>query len=99
MNYTPDNWVIVEIKTQSETMRKVLAGFSGGYLYGDSWRLSSPIVAVVEHEKHYEISNESGSIYNCPKHSEGFSLITADQFEHFKERFSVVNAGIERVSL
>ena len=43
--YTPDSWVIVKIQSEKYgTIYKVLAGWSGSYLYGASWKLSSGIV-------------------------------------------------------
>ncbi len=40
---TPDAWVIVEVNHEGEQFQKIIAGWSGGYLNGNSWRLSSPI--------------------------------------------------------
>ena len=39
--YQPDNWIIVELP--NNTGYKILAGWSGGYLHGNSWRLNSGI--------------------------------------------------------
>ena len=73
--YNPDLWVIVELKfnDSNEQYRKVFASWYGGYLGSDSWKLSSGITEIVETDTHYEIHNESGSIYNCRKGSEGMS--------------------------
>ena len=43
MEYTPDNWVIIEIKSEAKPFYKVLAGWSGGYGGGGSWRMNSGI--------------------------------------------------------
>ena len=40
---TPDSWVIVEVNHEGERFQKILSGWSGSYLYGDSWRISSQI--------------------------------------------------------
>ena len=61
--YNPDNWVIVKIGDDY----KVLAGWSGSYLYGDSWRLSSGIVRIEDHSDVFRIYNHSGSCYVCRK--------------------------------
>ena len=66
--YNPDNWVIVKIGDDY----KVLAGWSGGYLYGDSWRLSSGIVHIKDHSDVLRIYNHSGSCYICRK--SGYTL-------------------------
>jgi hypothetical protein len=77
--YSPDRWVIVELKMHNseERHRKVLASWYGGYLGSDSWRISSGITEIVEHADHYEIQNESGSTYLCGKHCVGMSGYTA----------------------
>jgi hypothetical protein len=38
----PDCWVIIEVKTPAGQFQKILSGWSGSYLYGDSWRMSNP---------------------------------------------------------
>ncbi len=89
--YTPDSWVIVEIFDPSETATgpifKVLGGWSGGYLDGDSWRLNSGITKVeVEtttetldrtEETIYKIHGYSGSIYEVYKDSYGLKMSIA----------------------
>ena len=83
--YRPDRWVIVELKynDSDETHRKVLASWYGGYLGSDSWKLSSGITEIVEHDNHYEIHNHSGSVYNCGKQSQGMSGYTSGIFNSF----------------
>ena len=68
--YEPDNWVILEIEHEGNTIHKVLAGWSGGYLDGDTWRLNSGIERIVTTETHYEILGYSGSVYKVRKGSE-----------------------------
>ena len=68
--YKPDNWVIVEIDNDGEPFYKVLAGWSGGYLDGDSWRMNSGITSIEAFETYYLIHGESGSIYQCYKNRE-----------------------------
>jgi hypothetical protein len=60
--YTPDNWVILHIKGPTEHYR-VLAGWSGGYLDGDSWKMNSGIVRVEKTEEGYDFIGSSGSVY------------------------------------
>lgn len=68
----PDNWVILEIKPphQVEPTHKVLAGCSGGYLTGDSWRLNSGITKIEETENAYYVHGYSGSVYKLFKDCE-----------------------------
>jgi hypothetical protein len=85
----PDNWVILKIiaksKSKSETFYKVLAGWSGGYLDGDSWRLNSGIEKVEKHGDYYHFIGYSGSIYKCNKNSECLSGITTGVLQQLLE--------------
>tara|TARA_B110000902_G_C14102364_1_gene511165 strand:- start:188 stop:520 length:333 start_codon:yes stop_codon:yes gene_type:complete len=68
-NYTPDNWVVVKITKKGETFYKVLAGWSGGYLHGDSWRINSGVTEVKIEDGYYLFFGYSGSVYKCHKDS------------------------------
>jgi len=70
-NYIPDNWIVVKIKGEDPHYR-VLAGWSGGYTTGSSWRLNSGITRVVKKEKYHEFFGHSGTTYLC--HDEGYGL-------------------------
>ena len=84
MPYTPDSWVIVKIQYEKyETIYKVLAGWSGSYLYGASWKLSSGIVTFEDKGKYYESLQDSGSTYVLYKSSERMSAIMASTFATF----------------
>lgn len=74
--YTPDRWVILEIDTGTEKMKRALSGWYGGYLSGDSWRLSSVIVEMNETETGYEFTTESGSHYTLHNSAYGLSGYT-----------------------
>jgi hypothetical protein len=76
---TPDKWAIVEFKGPDEHYR-VLAGWYGGYLYGDHWRLNSGITKVEEDGDHYLFHGHSGSVYHCHKDSYGLSTLTASVY-------------------
>lgn len=65
--YRPDAWVIVEAIYEGTSTKKVFAGWYGGYLGSDSWKLSSGIIEVKEEDEHYHFINESGSVYICHK--------------------------------
>ena len=97
--YYPDNWVIVEVNSSHGQIRKVLAGWKGAFASPDAWRLSSGITEVDDQGDHYKIFNESGSLYVCQKHNEGFSPIILSEFEYMKTYFPTINATIERVSI
>lgn len=93
---TPDSWVIVKIKSEKYgTLYKVLAGWSGSYLYGASWKLSSGIVTFEDKGEHYESLQDSGSTYVLYKSSERMSGIMASTFASFEEKLKYINGTIE----
>lgn len=69
-DYNPDNWVIIKI-TGEDPHYRVLAGWSGGYTTGDSWRMNSGITKVEESDGCYYFYGSSGSCYICGKNSYG----------------------------
>lgn len=86
-DYTPDNWVILKIQNESKTLYKVLAGWSGGYLYGDSWRMNSGITEVKQGGDHYEFYGLSGSVYRCHKDTYRLTMANGGVYNELKERF------------
>lgn len=98
--YTPDSWVIVKIESEKQgTIYKVLAGWSGSYLYGDSWKLSSGIVTFVDTGSYYESFQDSGSVYMLYKPNERMSSITAQTLSSFELQLQGMNATIEVVKV
>lgn len=84
MTEYPDNWVIIFLNSDDPHYR-VLAGWSGGYLSGDGWKLNSGIVRVEEHEYSYSFYGSSGSCYVCDKHSYGLRKNNAYIWNELKE--------------
>lgn len=68
MEYTPDKWLIVEIKGDTPHYR-VFATWSGGYTDGDSWKFNSGIKSFSEDDSYYYFNGYSGSVYKCRKGS------------------------------
>lgn len=67
--YCPDNWVVIRLKGDDPHYR-ILAGWSGGYLTGDSWRMNSGIVSCQEfsdYTEYFVFKGSSGSEYRCGK--------------------------------
>ena len=85
--YTPDSWVILKIENENETLYKVLAGWSGGYLDGDSWRMNSGITRVEEKPKHWDFYGSSGSVYKCYRKSYRLTMATSGVYNELKDRF------------
>ena len=67
--YTPHAWCLVKY---GDDMR-VMATWSGGYLYGDSWRLNSGIDDIEETEDSWKFIGFSGSVYECRKDGYGIN--------------------------
>lgn len=79
--YKPDRWVVLKLPAGY----KVLAGWSGGYLDGDSWRLNSGIKDVGVEAEHYLFYGYSGSIYRCHRDSYGFNSASLGMYNTIKE--------------
>lgn len=75
-NYFPDNWVLIFLNGDDPHYR-VLAGWSGGYTQGDSWRMNSGIVKVEDYEHSFRFYGSSGSCYHCGKESYGLKMNNA----------------------
>lgn len=89
--YTPDAWVVIDITTPTDSVRKVLAGWFGGYLDGDSWKLSSGVTAVNEFPDRYEFINESGSIYVCYKTIQRLTGLTGSMLDSWRRKAAEAN--------
>lgn len=60
---TPDSFILVRTSAGVH----VLGGWSGGYLYGDNWRLSTALKRVVEYDGDWVVvETRSGSTYVLP---------------------------------
>jgi len=84
--YIPDNWVIVRIAQPDELIYKLLVGWSGGYLYGDSWRINSGITKVEEDGNNILFSSYSGSLYHCRKNAEGLRSNCSHILNHLQQQ-------------
>jgi len=86
---TPDSWVIVEVNHEGEQFQKILSGWSGGYLYGDSWRMSSRIkeMNINIDQDYITVETDSGSVYNLRKEYQGLRMSNAGIYNQLKERF------------
>jgi hypothetical protein len=83
MTYTPDNWVVVTVQTDTETIDKVFAGWVGGFADNSRWKLSSGIVLVDESSEYYDFHNHSGSVYRCYKDRRHISRYMHSVYDSF----------------
>lgn len=79
-NYTPNRWVVLEANNGKEIINKVFAGWYGGYLDGDSWKLNSGNVKEEEFDDRWEFTGYSGSVYVCYKNAYGMSAYMSQVF-------------------
>lgn len=100
-DYSPDRWQIVSLVHDGERTDKVFGSWYGGYGGSDSWKLSSGITKVVEHDTHYEVHNVSGSIYTCSKNCEGMSMYAFGVFKRFEKQAEESNGQftIEKIDI
>ena len=84
--YAPDNWVVLHIKGDDPHFR-VLAGWSGGYTTGDSWRMNSGIAKVIEEDDYYLFIGESGSTYACHKDMYGLRMNNAGIWNRLQKQY------------
>ena len=87
--YKPDNWVILKIKKANaeEYFYKVLGGWSGGYLDGDSWRMNSGVSKVTEEGGYFLFHGFSGSVYKCHKQGYGLRMNNVGVYENLLETY------------
>ena len=88
--YTPDNWVVLKFKHLNiphMTGYKVLAGWSGGYLDGDCWRMNSGIEKVEEDGDFWLFHGYSGSVYRCGKSRYGLRNNNAHIYDSLKQHY------------
>jgi len=86
---TPNSWVVIEVNHEGKQFQKILSGWSGGYLDGDSWRLSSPIkILEIDIDSEWTTATtESGSTYRLLKESQGLRMSNAGIWNQLKEQF------------
>jgi hypothetical protein len=98
--YNPDKWSIIKIKhSDEEIYYKVYGNWSGGYLDGDSWRLSSGLEKITDDGDFHLMHNYSGSIYRCHKKMEGMNGFGAGVFSGLTEQAKKVNVEFTVISL
>jgi len=83
-NYAPDRWVVLEVFNGKETVNKVFAGWYGGYLDGDSWRMNSGNVKEEELDDRWVFTGASGSKYVCYKERYGMTAYMDSVLAEFK---------------
>lgn len=89
--HTPDCWVILQLNNNKEILYKVLAGWSGSYLYGQSWQLNSGIKSVEVENDYYLFHGYSGSIYKCHKDMYSLNNMTSGVLKNLQKQAETVD--------
>ena len=98
--YTPDCWQIIKIQAPGhDPYYRILAGWSGSYLEGASWKLSSGIESFNDFGDHYLSDQSSGSVYKIYKTGERMSGIMAIIFTTYCEQATNQGWTVEVISL
>ena len=83
-DYNPDNWVVIKMNGDDPHYR-VLAGWSGGYLGGDSWRMNSGIIRAEDAGDRFNFHGLTGSCYSCGKESYALRMNNAHVWKKLRE--------------
>jgi hypothetical protein len=92
-----DNWVIVKLTSPEGVVHKLLRGWSGGYLDGDSWHMNSGIVRAEVEGDYIFFHGESGSVYKCHKDAQRLSNSTAGIYNTLVEQGKQKGVVVEMV--
>lgn len=86
--YTPDRWVVLEFDAPNleHPVRKVFAGWYGGFTQGESWKLNSGITKVRKNHQYWEFDGHSGSIYRGHPGSYGMSAYMHNLYAHWSQQ-------------
>ena len=88
---------MLKISNGSETIYKILAGWSGSYMHGSSWKLNSGCTNVKVEGDYYLFNGYSGSIYKCHKDSYGLTGHTAQILQSFQN--NTLNDTVTRLEV
>lgn len=103
MIHRPHGWVILKFTNEYDVFFKIFSSWRGGYLDGDSWRLSSgskKLPVLSDCGEHWVWSQESGSCYHLSLYGEdGYSFYTAQILANIILHSGEKNMRIERIKL
>lgn len=97
---TPDKWTILKVcQGFKETIYKIMAGWNGGYLGADEWRINSGIASYEDCDDHYLFHGYSGSVYQCYKGREGFTSLSQSVYRRFVSESQGTDTTIEQITV
>ena len=85
--YTPDYWKVIKVTNNEtkESHHRVICSWSGSYMWGSSWKISSGIETMEDRGDTYESKQTSGSVYILRKTREGISGIMEGILSQYNE--------------
>lgn len=91
---TPDQYELFTYTKDNLTTYHIFASWKGGYLHGDSWRRSSPIVRVEDADDYWSCYTQSGSQYSLHKDGRGVTgynaTVLASMIDMYKDSIDIV---------
>lgn len=94
--YTPDEWVLIEIKPKdSASFEKILACWYGGFAGSNSWKLSSGNLEAYIEGGFIVFPQESGSIYKCSKDTQRMGGYLSSVYSDLKKSAESAGAKLE----
>lgn len=98
-DYAPDKWIMAKMTHDGESIYKVFGSWYGGWAGSDSWKLSSGVTKIIEHDSYYEVHNVSGSVYECGKNNVGTSAYSSSVWNNFLKKQEAGNYKLEEVDI
>lgn len=86
--YCPDGWNIIKLPNEDY---RVFAGFLGGYINPDSWRVNSGCSRAEVTPTGWLVFGDSGSCYSVGKHNHGRQSLYS---HNIMEALCIKNDGI-----
>jgi len=98
--YTPHCWKVIEIKYDADaaTHYRVAAGWRGGYLDGDSWKINSGIAAFDYDGDYILFIGDTGSVYRCHRNAEGLNGYTSSVVESYNTDHEKLGGYVKQIS-
>lgn len=93
--YNPDCWELIKLTEAStgQVTYKVVAGWYGGFVGADSWKISSGIKDVIDHNEYFEMPQFSGSVYHLGKGCRRMSSLMHNVIADFQRRLKEADLG------
>ena len=82
-DYIPDRWVLVD---WGDGQHAIISGWSGSYLYGSSWRRSSPISKVEKTEDGTFMVKTGSSVYQLNPGQIGYTVMSMGIAQTMREK-------------